>query len=214
MNYLIDDIRPKILVGFLGFHLLKNGFTADSVARALSVPESFTSAMASEGIKSHGFQKPSKVCQKMLDAERVTESEFRIPFMLETVPEMPKWMADDNFIQDEHIIAYKVLAEEAGESFDPLRWLEEPAPKDFETEFDYFIKQRCSIGAAHQCDVKDFFDAWTAWANSQGNIEQPPTQKVGKRLKKLFPNIDTPQYRASSGMSRKYIGIGLKNERN
>ena len=214
MNFNIDDIRPKVLVGFLGFHLLKNGFTAESVARALSVPESFTSAMASEGINSHGFQKPSKACHKTLDAERVTENEFRISFMLETIPEIPKFLAEGNGIEIDHVVAHKEMVDRAGDSFDPLSWMEEPSPKDFESEFDYFIKQRCNIGAVHQCDVKEFFDAWTNWAETQGNVEQPITQAVGRRIKKLFPNVDTPQYRTANGFSRKYIGIGLKDERN
>jgi hypothetical protein len=214
MNLDIDEIRPKVLVGFLGLHLLKNGFTADSVARALSVPESFTTAMANEGIKSHGFQRPSKVCHKSLDAERVTEDEFRISFMLTTVPEIPGWLADENGILKDHIVAHKEMVDRAGNSFDPLNWLEDPAPKDFESEFGYFIKRRCNIGAIHQCDVKEFFDAWTAWAETQGNVEQPSTQVVGRRIKKIFPSVDTPQYRTANGFSRKYIGIGLKDERN
>ena len=210
MNLEIDEIRSKALVSFLGFHLLKNGFTADSVARALTVPESFTTAMAEEGIKSHNFQKPSKVCHKTLDADRVTEGEFRVTFMLETAPELPKFLLEENGIDLNYISEHKRLSDYAGDSFDPLSWLEDPEPKSFESEFDYFIKQRCNIGAIHQCDVKEFFDAWTAWAETQGNIEQPSTQVVGRRIKKLFPNVDTPQYRTSNGFSRKYIGIGLK----
>lgn len=205
-----DNTEEKYLCGMVAYLLLKNGYTEASICKALSVPPTFVSHMAKDGVKIGAFSIGDKVCPKSMRTVRLDKTDFLACYRRIIAPDAPEevfcgWYGMSKvelFWTQYYIDLYK--------DFDPLVLMEDRKPRTIKNPVKAFVEARCEVGASQQCDAKDLFRRWDAWRNKAG-ANKIPTQVLSRKIKELFPSIETiPVRNEDGGHSRKYIGIGLK----
>lgn len=205
-----DNTEEKILCGMVAYLLLKNGYTEASICKALSVPPTFVSHMANDGVKIGAFSVGEKVCLKSRKAVRLDKADFLACFRRITSPETPEDIFCGVYGMSSAELLWAQYYIDNFKNTDPLNLMEDRKPKKIKNPVNAFVKARCQVGASYQCKTKDLFRRWDAWRNKVG-AKKIPTQVLSRKLKELFPNIETVPVRKEDGKhSRKYIGIGLK----
>lgn len=205
-----DNTEEKILCGMVAYLLLKNGYTESSICKALSVPSTFVSHMASDGVKIGAFSIGDKVCLKSRKSVRLDKTDFLACFRRITAPETPEDIFCEVYGMSKAELFWTQYYIENFKNTDPLNLMEDRKPRKIKNPVKVFVETRCDVGASHQCEAKELFRRWDAWRNKVG-ARKIPTQVLSRKLKELFPNIETmPVRNEEGGHSRKYIGIGLK----
>ena len=82
--------------------------------------------------------------------------------------------------------------------------------EDLASPIGAFIKDRCTVGAAHTVDCDVLFVAWVAWCREQHRDAVGTKQTFGRDLRAAIPMLDTRHPRvAGGGRQREYCGVGL-----
>ena len=69
-----------------------------------------------------------------------------------------------------------------------------------------FVNEMCVLGSLYEVSTKQFYEAYTSWAEDSGVKRIPTAQTLGKDLSAAIQGLQKTQRRAG----RFYLGIGLK----
>ncbi|HZL35892.1 MAG TPA: phage/plasmid primase, P4 family [Tepidisphaeraceae bacterium] len=74
-----------------------------------------------------------------------------------------------------------------------------------------FFNERCEVGAGRCVEASALYEAWCAWAKSQGREHAGTVQTFGRDVRAAIPSVEMSQPRLKSGeRTRVYEGVSLR----
>jgi len=83
------------------------------------------------------------------------------------------------------------------------------ALEDLASPVGAFVRERCIIGPAADCEVGTLFEAWRDWCAVQGRDQPGTAATFGRDLRAVIPSLRTANRRAGAGRERWYQGAAL-----
>lgn len=83
------------------------------------------------------------------------------------------------------------------------------ALQDLASPVSAFVRDRCTVGAAHEVLVEDLYAAWRSWCEEHGRSRPGSAQVFGRDLRAALPGVRMVRPRVDEGRERRYVGIGL-----
>jgi putative DNA primase/helicase len=86
--------------------------------------------------------------------------------------------------------------------------------EDLSSPIGAFVRERCEIGTAFNCNVNDVFDAWLEWCTEQHRDHPGTVQNFARDLRAAVPGLTVAQLGPRGGRARAYQGLRLKGDWN
>jgi putative DNA primase/helicase len=82
--------------------------------------------------------------------------------------------------------------------------------EDLSSPIGAFLRERCEIGAAFNCNISDVFNAWAEWCGAQRRDHTGTVQSFGRDLGAAVPGLKIVQIGPRGERVRVYEGLQLK----
>jgi putative DNA primase/helicase len=83
------------------------------------------------------------------------------------------------------------------------------ALQDLASPVSAFVRDRCTVGTAHEVLVDELYAAWKSWCEEHGRSRPGSAQMFGRDLRAALPGVRMVRPRVEEGRERRYVGVRL-----